>query len=130
KRPRSSIAPAIALDAPGRVRLVWGAAGGGPIPDYIVKAFLGHHAWGMDLQAAINADNWTGQNGIAELEAGKPIAGLVGTLVTDYGSTAANARATGLTSGSSGIAVEYDGNGFPAFKGAADNRRHGAAAGY
>ncbi len=130
KRPRSSIAPAIAFDAQGRVRLVWGAAGGGPIPDYIVKAFLGYGSWNMDLQAAINADNWTGQNGIAEVEAGKPIAGVVSTLIGTYGSTASNASATGLTSGLSGIAVEYDANGFPIYKGAADNRRHGGAVGY
>ena len=32
KRPRSSISPSIALDGAGRLRLVWGAAGGGPIP--------------------------------------------------------------------------------------------------
>lgn len=130
KRPRSSIAPAIAFDAEGRMRLVWGAAGGGPIPDYIVKAFLGYHVAGLDLQAAINADNWTGQNGIAELEAGKPIATLLDTLRTDFGSTTGNAQATGLTSGLSGIAVEYDANGFPVYKGAADNRRHGGAVGY
>nr|WP_279343648.1 gamma-glutamyltransferase [Variovorax terrae] len=130
KRPRSSIAPAIAFDASGKMRLVWGSAGGGPIPDYIVKTFLGHVLYGMDLQAAINADNWTGQNGIAELESGKPIANLVPNLITTYGNTAANAAATGLTSGLSGIAVSYDANGFPIYKGAADNRRNGGANGY
>jgi gamma-glutamyltranspeptidase/glutathione hydrolase len=130
KRPRSSIAPAIAFDADGKLRLVWGSAGGGPIPDYIVKTFLGHVLYGMDLQAAINADNWTGQNGIAELESGKPISGLVPNLITTYGNTAANASATGLTSGLSGITVSYDANGFPVYKGAADNRRNGGANGY
>lgn len=129
KRPRSSIAPAIAFDADGRVRLVWGSAGGGPIPDYIVKTFIGWRA-GLDLQQAINADNWTGQNGIAELESGKPIAALVPTLIGTYGNTAANAQATGLKSGISGIAVHYDANGFPVYTGAADYRRHGGAVGY
>src|SRR5690606_22589960 len=61
KRPRSSISPAIAFDAQGRLKLVWGSAGGGPIPDYIVKTFLGNVVYGMDIQAAINADNWSGQ---------------------------------------------------------------------
>lgn len=130
KRPRSSIAPAIAFDAEGRVRLVWGSAGGGPIPDYIVKTFVGWKEYGLDLQQAVNADNWTGQNGIAELEAGKPIAGLVPTLIGTYGNTAANAQATGLKSGLSGIAVHYDANGFPVYTGAADYRRHGGAVGY
>ncbi len=130
KRPRSSISPAIAFDSTGRMRLVWGSAGGGPIPDYITKTFLGYAAYGMDLQAAINADNWTGQNGIAELEAGKPIASTVGSMISTYGNTSANVAATGLTSGLSGIAVEYDINGLPVYRGAADNRRNGAANGY
>ncbi len=130
KRPRSSIAPAIAFDAEGRLRLVWGSAGGGPIPDYIVKTFLGHVVYGMDLQAAINADNFTGQNGIAQLEAGKPIAAEVARLIATYGNTSANAQATGLASGLSGIAVGYDANDFPVYRGAADNRRNGGASGY
>ncbi|WP_295524041.1 gamma-glutamyltransferase [uncultured Pseudacidovorax sp.] len=130
KRPRSSIAPAIAFDADGRLRLVWGSAGGGPIPDYIVKTFLGHVVYGMDLQAAINADNFTGQNGIAQLEAGKPIADEVARLISGYGNTSSNAQVTGLTSGLSGIAVGYDANGFPIYRGAADNRRNGGASGY
>jgi len=130
KRPRSSISPAIAFDAEGRLQMVWGSAGGGPIPDYIVKTFLGHTVYGMDIQEAVNADNFTGQNGTAQLEAGKPIADQVGNLVAKYGNTAANAEATGLKSGISGIAVSYDTNGFPVYSGAADNRRNGAANGY
>ncbi|WP_342052072.1 MULTISPECIES: gamma-glutamyltransferase family protein [unclassified Cupriavidus] len=130
KRPRSSISPSIAFDADGRIRLVWGSAGGGPIPDYIVKTFLGHEIYGMDLQAAINADNFTGQNGIAQLEGGKPIASQVANLIATYGNTTSTAQVTGLTSGLSGISVSYDGNGFPVYSGAADNRRNGAANGY
>ena len=42
KRPRTSISPSIAFDGAGKLRLVWGSAGGGPIPDYIVKTFMGH----------------------------------------------------------------------------------------
>ncbi|MDB6001274.1 MAG: Gamma-glutamyltranspeptidase / glutathione hydrolase, partial [Rhizobacter sp.] len=130
KRPRSSISPAIAFDASGRLSMVWGSAGGGPIPDYIVKTFLGTKVYGLDVQTAINADNWTGQNGIAELEAGKPIAGTVAAMKSAYGNTASNVSPTGLTSGLSGIAIDYDTNGLPVFHGAADNRRNGAAVGY
>ena len=130
KRPRSSISPAIAFDATGHMRLVWGSAGGGPIPDYITKTFLGYAVYGMDLQAAINADNWTGQNGIAELEAGRPIANTVPAMISTYGNTSANVASTGLTSGLSGIAVEYDADGLPTYRGAADNRRNGGANGY
>jgi gamma-glutamyltranspeptidase/glutathione hydrolase len=133
KRPRSSIAPSIAFDAQGRVRLVWGAAGGGPIPDYIVKTFLGHLVYGMDIQSAINADNWTGQgatSSVAQFESGKPIAGLIPGMRSSFGYSATTLSEIGLTSGLAGIAVGYDVNGFPLLRGAADPRRAGGANGY
>jgi gamma-glutamyltranspeptidase/glutathione hydrolase len=133
RKARSSIAPAIALDGQGRLRLVWGAAGGGPIPDYIVKTFLGNVVHGMDIQAAINADNWTGQalgSSVAQFENGKPIAGQIAGMRTTYGYTALTLNATGLTSGLAGIAVSHDGHGFPTYHGAADYRRAGGANGY
>jgi gamma-glutamyltranspeptidase/glutathione hydrolase len=128
KRPRSSIAPAIAFDARGRLSLVWGAAGGGPIPDYIVKTFLGHKVYERSLQRTMNAPNWTGQNGIAQLESGSEIAGDVPALIGNYGNTEANAQVTGLTSGLSGISVKRPGS--KRYVGAADRRRNGAAVGY
>jgi gamma-glutamyltranspeptidase/glutathione hydrolase len=130
KRPRTSIAPAIAFDAEGRLRLVWGSAGGGPIPDYIVKTFMGHVVYGLDLQAAINAPNFTGQNGVAELEAGSALAPLADGLRANYGYGTDNLLVTGLLSGLSGIAVTRDANGRAVYSGAADNRRSGAAFGY
>lgn len=133
KRPRSSIAPSIAFDAQGRVRLVWGSAGGGPIPDYIVKTFLGSMVYGMDIQAAINADNWTGQgstSSVAQFETGKPIADRIPALRATFGFTGSTLSPTGLTSGLAGIAVDYDINGFPVMRGAADYRRAGGANGY
>lgn len=133
KRPRSSISPSIAFDAQGRVRLVWGSAGGGPIPDYIVKTFLGNVVYGMDIQAAINADNWTGQgsgSSTAQFEDGKPIADRIPSLRSSFGYTGTTLSETGLTSGLSGIAVSYDVNGFPVYSGAADYRRNGGANGY
>ncbi len=134
KRPRSSTAPSIAFDAEGRLSLVWGAAGGGPIPDYIVKAFMGHRVYGMDLQAAINADNWSGQLSTsfhANVERGRPLAAddVLGTMrAAPYSYTSTTFAPNGLTSGSSGIGVQYDANGITYF-GAADNRRHGGASG-
>ncbi len=130
KRPRSSISPSIAFDSQGRVRLVWGSAGGGPIPDYIVKSFLGHVVYGMDIQAAINADNYSGQNGIAELENGSTLGGTVNTIRTTYGYTTGTIAATGLTSGLAGISVTYDDKGVATYKGAADKRRNGGGSGY
>lgn len=135
KRPRTSISPSIAFDGAGRLRLVWGSAGGGPIPDYIVKTFMGHFVYGMDIQAAINADNWSGQdvngtNPIAELESIKPINGLLNTLINRYHYPAGTVFPAGLDSGLSGIAVQFDANGVPTYHGGADNRRNGGANGY
>ena len=133
KRPRSSIAPSIAFDGQGRVRLVWGSAGGGPIPDYIVKTFLGNLVYGMDIQAAINTDNWTGQGvttSVAQFESGKPIVQLIPGMRSSFGYTTTTLSEIGLTSGLAGIAVGYDINGFPQLRGAADPRRAGGANGY
>ncbi len=133
KRARSSIAPAIAFDANGKLRLVWGSAGGGPIPDYIVKTFLGNVVYGMDIQAAINADNWTGQgatNSVAQFESGKPIVANITGMRSTYGYTTTTLSPTGLTSGLSGIAVSYDSYGLPVYHGAADYRRAGGGNGY
>lgn len=130
KRPRSSIAPAIAFDAAGNLRLVWGSAGGGPIPDYIVKTFMGHVVGGMDIQAAVNAPNFTGQNGVAEIESGSALAPLAGDLRSSFGYTTSTLQVSGLKSGISGIAVTRDAQGRPVYTGAADNRRSGAANGY
>ncbi|WGS44948.1 gamma-glutamyltransferase [Burkholderia sp. JSH-S8] len=133
KRPRTSISPSLAIDAQNRLRLVWGAAGGGPIPDYIVKAFLGNIVFGQDLQASLNADNWSGQDSadsVAELEAGKPIASTLSKLKTDHAYMSGTISLDSLVSGLSGISVSYDANGYPIYSGAADNRRNGAAYGY
>ncbi len=133
KRPRSAIAPSLAFDTEGRLRLVWGSAGGGPIPDYIVKTFLGNVAYGKDLQAAIDAGNWSGQvssASVTSLESGNPIASLLGPMQRQYGYAAGTIGTTGLASGLSGIAVTYDAHGNPVYHGAADNRRNGAANGY
>ncbi|MFT4066551.1 gamma-glutamyltransferase family protein [Paraburkholderia sp.] len=133
KRPRTSISPSLAFDGQNRLRLVWGSAGGGPIPDYIVKAFLGNVVFGQDLQASLNADNWSGQDSadsVAELETGKPIASMLNTLTTDHAYKSGTIALDGLVSGLSGIAVSYDANGYPVYSGAADNRRNGSAYGY
>jgi gamma-glutamyltranspeptidase/glutathione hydrolase len=136
KRPRSSTAPSIAFDQNGRLSMVWGAAGGGPIPDYIVKSFLGHRVYGKDLQQTMNEDNWSGQLSASfygNVELGKPIAAasVLSTMrAAPYNYTSTTFAPAGLTSGNSGIGVSYDSNGVPTYHGAADNRRHGGASGY
>ena len=112
------------------MRLVWGAAGGGPIPDYVAKTFLGNRVWGMDIQAALNAGNYSGQNGIAEFENGTSMGNLVPSIRSAYGYTSGTITASGLTSGLAGISVDWDSQGRPTYKGAADRRRNGGASGY
>lgn len=133
KRPRSAITPSLAFDPEGRVRLIWGSAGGGPIPDYIVKTFLGKEVYGEDLQSAVDAGNWSGQVSRASatgLESGNPIASLLHSMQATYRYVAGTINVTGLVSGLSGIAVSYGSDGEPTYRGAADNRRNGAANGY
>jgi len=53
KRPRSSMAPTIAFDPSGKVRLAIGAAGGATIVPQVAKALIGVIDWGMSAQDAI-----------------------------------------------------------------------------
>ncbi|MGH2950393.1 MAG: gamma-glutamyltransferase family protein, partial [Solirubrobacteraceae bacterium] len=90
KRPRTSMAPSLAFDAGGRLRLVVGAAGGSAIPDYIAQTFLGVTVDGMDPQRAIAQGHWSGQEitsncgGVigprSELERGSAAAPLLAAL--------------------------------------------------
>lgn len=133
KRPRTSIAPTIVLDHTGRhLRLVVGAAGGGPIPDFVVQTLVGVLIDRMGPRAAIAQGHFSGQqitsncSGVigppSELEAGTAAADHLDDL---------NARAhpcarlTGLRSGLT--AIEVRGR---LLLGAADPRRDGAAVGH
>jgi gamma-glutamyltranspeptidase/glutathione hydrolase len=53
KRPRSSMAPVIMVDAQGRLRLVIGSPGGSGIIAYVSRAIIGHVDWGLSVQDAI-----------------------------------------------------------------------------
>jgi gamma-glutamyltranspeptidase/glutathione hydrolase len=132
KRPRTSMAPSLAFDRRGRLRLVVGAAGGSAIPDYIAQTFLGVTADGLDPQQAINLGHWSGQ-GIAtncsgaigpysELERGSAAAALLPALRERAHPCA---RLAELRSGLTAIEVRPDGT----LLGAADPRRDGAAVG-
>ena len=95
-----------------------------------MKTFLGNVVYDMDMQSAINAPNWTGQNGIAGLESGTALGATVSAMKSDYGYTSSTIHSVGLTSGLSGIAVKYDHAGKATYLGAADIRRSGGANGY
>ena len=118
KRPRSSMAPTIVLDAEGRLRYVLGSPGGSAILNYVAKTLVGVLDWGLPLQQAIAAPNMGSRNRETEIERG-----------TALGRQAAALRSMGhdlaegdMVSGAYGIEI---GPGGPL--GGADPRREGRA---
>jgi gamma-glutamyltranspeptidase/glutathione hydrolase len=132
KRPRTSIAPSLAFDGRGSLRLVVGAAGGSGIPDYISQTFLGVTVDGMDPQTAIGQGHWSGQaiatncggaiGPYSELERGSAAAALLPALQEREHPCP---RLAELRSGLTAIEVGPNGR----LLGAADPRRDGAAVG-
>ncbi len=133
KRARTSMAPTIVLDRTGdELRLVVGAAGGGPIPDFVTQTLVGTLVDRMGPGAAIRQDHYSGQqitsncSGVigppSELEAGTPAALLIDELnARDHPCARTAALRSGLT------AIEVRGRGL--LLGAADPRRDGIALG-
>ena len=121
KRPFTSMAPAIVLDAGGNVVAAGGSAGGGPIPDYLVQGWIEILAHGVTPAEVVGR--------------GHVSTATVGKVVVEKGTSAAQLaeplRARGhnvvvapLLSGAGYI--ERTSNGWI---GAADPRRGGNAAG-
>lgn len=131
KRPRTSTAPSLLFDGDGQLRLVTGAAGGGPIPDYVAQSVLGATSYGMDPQEALDRPHVSGQTSSGEcsgredvrsdVEEGTDAVELLPRLV-DKGHPCA--EATELRSGATAIEVVENG-----LYGAADRRRDGEALG-
>lgn len=80
KRPRSSMAPIVVLDADGEPRLVIGSRGGSRIIGYVVKALIGVLDWDMDVQQAIALPNHLDRGLGLELEAGTALEQQVSAL--------------------------------------------------
>jgi gamma-glutamyltranspeptidase/glutathione hydrolase len=80
KRPRSSMAPTIVLDAGGEPSLLVGSPGGSQIIGYVAQALVGMLDWGMTPQAAVAMGHALSRNGPAELEAGTPVTALAPAL--------------------------------------------------
>jgi len=68
KRPRSSMAPTIVLDAEGELKAVLGSPGGSRIILYVVKSLVALIDWEMDAQAAAALVNFGSQGRGFELE--------------------------------------------------------------
>src|SRR5690606_2312402 len=69
KRPRSSMAPTIVLDANGDLKAVLGSPGGSRIILYVVKSLVALIDWEMDAQAAAELANFGSRSRGFELEA-------------------------------------------------------------
>ena len=120
KRPRSSMAPVLVLDAAGRLRAIAGSAGGARIVGYVVQALAGVIDWGLDPARALALPHVGASDNGVEVEAGTAASGLVPALRA----RGQDVREATMRSGSALIVITPQG---PA--GAADPRREGAAAG-
>jgi gamma-glutamyltranspeptidase/glutathione hydrolase len=80
KRPRSSMAPTIILDAEGRLHAVLGSPGGARIIGYVAQAVVALLDWDMPAQEAATLPRIITQGGAVELEAETPAAALAPAL--------------------------------------------------
>ena len=118
KRPRSSMAPVIVLDAARRPVAALGSPGGSSILAYNAKALVGLLAWKLPLQQAIDLPNVIARGDEYFGEAPKLAPGVLDAL-TARGVAVKSGR--GEESGLHGLVIGADGS----VTGAADPRREG-----
>jgi gamma-glutamyltranspeptidase/glutathione hydrolase len=120
KRPRSSMTPTLVFDREHRLVMVIGSVLGSSIINHVGKTIVAALDWGLDIQAAIDVNNFGSRNGPTEIEAG-PDAERLRAGLTALGHEVAILK---VTSGLHGIMVTRDG-----LVGGADPRREGVALG-
>jgi gamma-glutamyltranspeptidase/glutathione hydrolase len=120
KRPRSSMTPTLVFDQEYRLVMVIGSVLGSSIINHVGKTIVAALDWGLDIQAAIDVNNFGSRNGLTEIEAG-PDAERLRAGLTALGHEVAILK---VTSGLHGIMVTRDG-----LVGGADPRREGVALG-
>lgn len=141
KRPRSSMAPTVVLNArTGELEAVLGSPGGSAIIQYVARALLGLTDWGLDVQQAVDLPHIGAQGGpVTLVEKGSVIdtAAVRDALAARGHQPQATAAFTsGLhgiafngqrADGSWGLFARHPGQG--TWAGGADPRREGVAAG-
>jgi gamma-glutamyltranspeptidase/glutathione hydrolase len=123
KRPLSSMAPTLVLDAQDRLRLVVGSPGGTRIIGFVAQAIVGVLDFGLDVQQAVAAPHFLAQDGPLELEEGTSVAAHAAALQALGHSVAVH----DLNSGLHAIAIEY--TDARVLWGGVDPRREGIALG-
>lgn len=120
KRPRSTMAPVIVMNARGETRLVIGARGGPRIIGHVLKVLVGVLDWDLEVQDAIGLPNFAYLEGRLELERGSTLAARG----AEFEARGHRVRAVTLTSGLHGIESTPAG-----WRGGADPRLEGVARG-
>jgi gamma-glutamyltranspeptidase/glutathione hydrolase len=118
KRPRSSMAPTLVIDANGKAVLAIGSPGGSRIISYVAQTIVAALDWDMDIQSAVDMPHITNSNGATYLEADTGLHKLIPALEA-LGHTL---KLRVMTSGLHGVRVR-DGK----LYGGADHRREGVA---
>jgi len=120
KRPRSSMAPTIVLDADGKPAFALGTPGGSRIIGFVALALVGLLDWGLDPAAAAALPQMTNRNGATDLEQNRGLEEL-GAALTAMGHDVGFVE---MASGLAILAIGPDG-----IEGGADPRREGLAVG-
>jgi gamma-glutamyltranspeptidase/glutathione hydrolase len=120
KRPRSSMAPTLVIDANGKAVLAIGSPGGSRIISYVAQTIVAALDWDMDIQKALNMPHMTNRNGSTDIEVGTGLERMMPALKA-LGHTV---QIRAMTSGLHAVQVK-DGK----LLGAADFRREGIALG-